>query len=103
LYCQQQQQQPQQQQVPNLDDVEQENIRLEHELMALRQKVLMALKHASRLQAHGHAANNKELEAELVRVQVSGSPDRYANHGLRIRNYDETAVIDFSTQEDVLL
>ncbi|CAG0915095.1 unnamed protein product [Notodromas monacha] len=50
-----------------LEDAEQENLRLEHELIALRQKVLMALKHATSLQAHGYA--NRELEAELVKVQ----------------------------------
>ncbi len=44
-------------------------MRLEHELVVLRQKVLMALKHATSLQAHNLA--NQELEAELVKVQVS--------------------------------
>ncbi|CAG0896530.1 unnamed protein product [Darwinula stevensoni] len=50
-----------------LEEAETENSRLEHELMVLRQKVLLALKHATSLQAHNLAT--QQLESELMRVQ----------------------------------
>ncbi|CAG0918493.1 unnamed protein product [Notodromas monacha] len=50
-----------------LDYVDGQSMRLEHELVVLRQKVLVALRHATSLQTHNLA--NQELEAELVKVQ----------------------------------